>query len=61
MSEVFALVSADKPIVRIHEAEVKQYVEIAFESQDDADAAVQQLNQILKKATRMAFGGDVAR
>jgi hypothetical protein len=53
MSEVFALVSADKPIIRIYGGE--EYVEIAFETLDDAAAAVEQLNPILKKATGIAF------
>jgi hypothetical protein len=43
-----ALVSADRPVVRIwHPDNPKVYVEIQFESQDAANAAVEQLNGML--------------
>jgi hypothetical protein len=47
-----ALVSADRPVVRIwHLDNPKVYVEIQFESQAAANTAVEQLNGMLKYAT----------
>ena len=44
-----ALVSADRPVVRIwHPDNPKIYVEIQFETQTAANAAVEQLNVMLK-------------
>jgi hypothetical protein len=55
-----ALVSADRPVVRIwHPDNPKVYVEIQFESQEAANTAVEQLNGRLKYATGFAFGEDV--
>ena len=54
-----ALVSADRPVVRIwHPEEPKLYVEIQFESQEAANTAVEQLNGMLKYATGMLFGDE---
>jgi hypothetical protein len=54
-----ALVSADRPVVRIwHPDNPKMYVEIEFESQDAANAAVEQLNGMLMYATGLEFGED---
>ena len=50
-----ALVSADRPVVRIwHPDDPKVYVEIQFEMQAAANAAVEQL----KYATAMSFGDE---
>jgi hypothetical protein len=54
-----ALVSADRPVVRIwHPDDPKQYVELQFESQEAANNAVGQLNNALKLASGMVFGED---
>ena len=54
-----ALVSADSPVVRIwHPDDPKIYVEIQFETQAAANAAVEQLNIMLKYATGLEFGED---
>jgi hypothetical protein len=54
-----ALVSADRPVVRIwHPDDPKQYVELQFESQEAANNAVGQLNNALKLASGMEFGED---
>ena len=54
-----ALVSADRPAVRIwHPDDPKLYVEIRFESQEAANNAVEQLNGMLKYATGFEFGED---
>ena len=44
-----ALVSADQPLIRIHGGD-GEYAEIQFETQDDANAAVERFNEVLKKA-----------
>ena len=47
-----ALVSSDRPVVRIwHPDNPKLYVEIQFESQEAANTSVEQLNGMLKYAT----------
>ena len=54
-----ALVSADRPVVRIwHPDNRTVYVEIQFESQAAANTAVEQLNGMLKYATGLEFGED---
>ena len=54
-----ALVSSDLPVVRIwHPDKPKLYVEIQFETQAAANAAVEQLNGMLKYATGLEFGED---
>ena len=50
-----ALVSADQPLIRIYGGD-GEYAEIQFETQDDANAAVERFNEILKKATGIVFG-----
>jgi hypothetical protein len=56
---VRALASADRPVVRIwHPDNFKMYVEIQFESPDAANAAVEQLNGMLRYATGLEFGED---
>ena len=55
-----ALVSADKPLIRIcafsDDSSPEEYAEIQFETQADANAAVERFNEILKKATGIVFG-----
>jgi hypothetical protein len=52
-----ALVSADRPVVRIwHPDDSKRYVELRFETQEAANSAVEQLNSMLKYATQIEFG-----
>ena len=52
-----ALVSADRPVVRIwHPDNPKLYVEIQFETQAAANAAVEQLIGMLKYATGLEIG-----
>ena len=46
MSKVTALVSADKPLIRIYGGD-GEYTEIEFETQYDANAAVERLNEVL--------------
>jgi hypothetical protein len=54
-----ALVSADRPAVRIwHPEDPKLYVEIRFESQEATNTAVEQLNGMLKYATGFEVGED---
>jgi hypothetical protein len=54
-----ALVNADRPLVRIwHPDNPKRYVEIQFETQAAPNAAVGQLNDILKYATGLEFEED---
>ena len=54
-----ALVSADRPVVRIwHPDDPKQYVELQFENQEAANTAVGYLNSALKWASGMEFGED---
>jgi len=56
---IHALVSADRPVVRIwHPLDPKVYVEVRFETQAAANAAVERLNGLLKDATGMEFGED---
>ena len=47
--QVKALVSADQPLIRIYGGD-GEYAEIQFETQDDANAAVERFNEVLKKA-----------
>ena len=59
MMAIKALVSADRPVVRIwHPDDPKQYVELQFESQEAANNAVGHLNSALKLASGMEFGED---
>ena len=54
-----ALVSADRPVVRIWSPDdQKRYVELEFESQQAANTAVEQLNSMLKYVTEIEFGED---
>ena len=52
-----ALVSADRPVVRIWSPDdQKRYVGLQFESQQAANTAVEQLNSMLKYVTEIEFG-----
>jgi hypothetical protein len=54
-----ALVSADRPVVRIwHPDDPKQYVELQFEGQEAANNAVGHLNSALKWASGMELAAD---
>jgi hypothetical protein len=54
-----ALVSVNRPVVRLwHPDNPKLYVEIQFETQEAANAAVEQLNAMLKYAIGLEFGED---
>ena len=55
MSKVKALISADRPVIRIYGEDTDDYVEIRFETQSDANLAVEQLNELFKKATGLVF------
>ena len=48
--QVKALVSADQPLILIYGGD-GEYAEIQFETQDDANTAVERFNEVLKKAT----------
>ena len=53
------MVSADKPLIRICAfndfSSTEEYAEIEFETQDEANAAVEQLNEILRNAKGVTF------
>jgi hypothetical protein len=57
--QVKALVSADRPVVRIcafsDVSSPDDYAEIQFATQDDANAAVERLNEILQTATGLSL------
>ena len=55
MSKVNALISADRPVIRIYADHTDDYVEFCFETQSDANVAVEQLNELFKKATGLVF------
>jgi hypothetical protein len=52
---VRAFVNADKPIIRISTNGAPPCAEIEFETIEDANAAVEQLNAILKNASGLTF------
>jgi hypothetical protein len=57
-ARVRALVSVERPVVIIVDDAVspsEEYVELEFETQEDANAAAEPLNEILKKAKAIAF------
>jgi hypothetical protein len=57
--EVKALVSADRPVVHIcafsDVGRPDEYAEIHFASQEEANAAVERLNEILQTATGLSL------
>ena len=57
-ARVRALVSVERPVVIIVDDAVspsEEYVELEFETQEGANAAAGQLNEILKKAQAITF------
>jgi hypothetical protein len=59
MTPIRALVSADRPVVRIWSPdEPRRYVELQLETQEAANAAVEQLNGMLRYVTGLAFGNE---
>jgi hypothetical protein len=61
MPKVTALISEDQPIVRIYSRGSDNYVEVQFESQSDANVAVERLNELFKKATGLFFSAADAK
>ena len=65
MSKVTALISDDRPVIHIYGEDTgDHHVEIGFETQSDANVAVERLNELFKKATGLVFRsdpGDVGR
>ena len=66
MSKVTALISDDRPVIHIYGEDAgDHHVEIGFETQSDANVAVERLNELFKKATGLVFRsgmrGDVDR
>jgi hypothetical protein len=53
MSKVTALISGDRPVVRIYSEGSDDYAEIWFETQSDANVAVERMNELFKKATEL--------
>ena len=56
MSKVTALISADRPVIRIYSEGSDEYAEIWFETQSDANVAVERMNELFKKATQLNLG-----
>lgn len=53
---VVAMVNLDRPIIRICDLDqADEWAEIEFATQEEADAAVTPLNEILKTATHIDF------
>ena len=46
MSKINALISDDRPVIQIYDGDTNDYVEIEFETQNDANVAVEQLNEL---------------
>ena len=55
MSNVTALISDDRPVIGIYGEGTNDHVEIVFETQSDANVAVERLNELFKKATGLVF------
>ena len=53
MAKVMALISDDQPVIRIYGDNSDDYAEIRFETQSDANVAVERLNELFKKATAL--------
>ena len=51
MAKVMALISDDQPVIQICSDNSDDYAEIRFETQSDANVAVERLNELFKKAT----------
>jgi hypothetical protein len=54
MAKVMALISDDQPVIRIYGDDSDDYAEIRFENRSDANVAVERLNELFKKATRLS-------
>jgi hypothetical protein len=54
MAKVMALISDDQPVIRIYSDNSDDYAEIRFETQSDANVAVERLNELFKKATGLS-------
>jgi hypothetical protein len=57
-ARVRALVNVERPVIIIVDDTVtpaKEYLEIEFESQDEANAAVERFNEILRNAKGVTF------
>jgi hypothetical protein len=53
---VVAMVNLDRPIIRICDLDqADEYAEIEFATQEEANAAVTPLNEIIKTATHIDF------
>jgi ATP dependent DNA ligase domain len=55
MSKVTALISDERPVIRIYGDDTDDHVEIQFETQSDANVAVERLNELFKAATGEVF------
>ena len=55
MSKVTALIGDDRPVIQIYDGDTNDYVEIGFETQNDANVAVEQLNELFKRATGLVL------
>ena len=55
MSKINALISDDRPVIRIYDGDTNDYVEIGFQTQNDANVAVEQLNELFKRATGLVL------
>ena len=55
MSKINALISDHRPVIRIYDEDTNDYVEIGFETQNDANVAVEQLNELFKRATGLVL------
>ena len=54
MAKVMALISDDQPVIR-NSDNSDDYAEIRFETQSDANVAVERLNELFKKATVLSI------
>ena len=61
MAKVMALISDDQPVIRIYGDDSDDYAEIRFETQSDANVAVERLNEQFKKATRLSVSASGMR
>lgn len=55
MSKVTALISDERPVIRIYGDDTDNHVEIGFQTQSDANVAVERLNELFKTATGLIF------
>ena len=57
MSKVTALISDERPVIRIYGGDTDDHVEIQFETKSDANVAVERLNELFKTATGLTSPG----